>query len=86
MNKVSEDAQQDKSLQADILTTDLLRAQLDGMRPPEKCAEDRAFGFKLSSMLSESRRREDQLQQEKVLAVQKLQTLRQLYLVHYIKP
>ncbi|XP_028264132.1 interaptin isoform X2 [Parambassis ranga] len=58
VNKVSEDAQQDKSLQADILTTDSLRAQLD-----------------------ECRRREDQLQQEKVLAVQKLQTLRQLYLV-----
>ncbi|XP_069564200.1 early endosome antigen 1 [Brachyistius frenatus] len=55
MKRFSED---DRRLQADVLTSDSLRVQLD-----------------------ESRRRANQLQQEKMLAVQRLQTLRQLHLV-----
>nr|XP_043871820.1 centrosomal protein of 63 kDa-like [Solea senegalensis] len=40
----------------------------------------------LRTQLEESRRRADQLQQEKILAVQKLQTLKQLYLVKHENP
>ncbi|XP_044048906.1 trichohyalin-like isoform X2 [Siniperca chuatsi] len=60
--KASEDGQDDGG-QADVSTTNSLRAQLE-----------------------ESRRRVNRLQQEKTLAVQKIQTLRQLYLGKDEKP
>ncbi|XP_054862906.1 centrosomal protein of 128 kDa isoform X2 [Amphiprion ocellaris] len=63
MKNMSEDGQDDVSLQADVSNTDSL------------CVQP-----------AESRRTEKQLQQEESLAVQKIQTLRQLYPVKDEKP
>lgn len=65
---------------------DSLKAQLEGMSLVVNASVGNiSVVVSCSSMSSESRRRINQLQQEKLLAVQRLQTLQQIYLVKIIK-